>query len=102
MLAHWASQQVLVPYAPDVTSFLQEPDTHEHAQLKALIKEVKSEMRFDLEAEAKNQGRHAEVLKWGPHEYVYLCAKALRGPQGPQEEASPDPGKASQAESEGM
>ena len=81
LLAHWMHQQILVPYAPDSTSYLQEPDTHEHAQLKAIIKEVKAETRFDLEAEAKNQKKQAEALKWGPHEYVYLCSKALRAPK---------------------
>jgi len=76
LLAHWSNQLVLVPYAPDSTSFLQEPDTHEHAQLKATIKQLKSELHFDLEAEATNQGK--ECPKWGPHEYVYICSKALQ------------------------
>ena len=75
------NQQILVPRAPGSTSYPQEPDTHEHAQLKAIIKEVKAETRFDLEAEAKNQNKQAEVLKWDPHEYVYLCSKAPRAPK---------------------
>ena len=29
-LRHWMNQQMLIPYAPDCTSFLHVPDTHEH------------------------------------------------------------------------
>ena len=35
LLEHFANQQVLLPHAPGSTAFMQEPDTHEHAQLKA-------------------------------------------------------------------
>ena len=34
-LRAWLSGVVWAPYAPDVTSWLQEPDTHEHSQLKS-------------------------------------------------------------------
>ena len=68
---------ILVPYAPDSTSFLQEPDTHEHAQLKATIRQLKSELHFDLEREAENQDKECKNIKGGPNGYVYICAKAF-------------------------
>ena len=49
MLRAWMQDLVYAPLAPDVTSFLQEPDTHEHAQLKAAIREVKSEIHWAVE-----------------------------------------------------
>ena len=41
-LRAWMENVIWAPYAPDVTSFLQEPDTHEHSQLKAKIRESPS------------------------------------------------------------
>ena len=35
MLKAWLKNCIYLPYAPDVTSFLQEPDTHEHHTLKS-------------------------------------------------------------------
>ena len=35
LLTSWLKQVIWAPYAPGVTSTLQEPDSHEHAQLKA-------------------------------------------------------------------
>ena len=78
LLAHWSNQLILVPYAPDSTSFLKEPDTHEHGQFKATIRQLKSELNFDLELEAENQEKECKNIKWGPNEYVYICAKAFQ------------------------
>ena len=51
LLRAWLRNIMWVPYAPEVTSTLQEPDTHEHSQLKALIRQVKSELHWALESE---------------------------------------------------
>eukprot|EP00972_Heterocapsa_arctica_P045031 6645349-Heterocapsa_arctica.AAC.1 len=61
--------------APDVTSFMQEPDTHEHSQLKAIIREVKEELHMALENEWKHASKTKTGLKypncWGPYECLY-------------------------------
>ena len=51
LMRAWLENMIWAPYAPEVTSWLQEPDTHEHSQLKALIREVKAELHFSLEHE---------------------------------------------------
>ena len=51
LLRAWLEGIIWAPYAPDVTSWLQEPDTHEHSQLKAIIRQVKSELHWALESE---------------------------------------------------
>ena len=50
--------------------------------MKATIRQLKSELRFDLEAEAKNQEKEGQCVKWGPQEYVYLCATTKPTPSG--------------------
>jgi len=77
LLGFWSNQVILVPYAPDSGAFLQEPDTHEHAQLKADIRYCKVQMQFDLEAEAKQKNNKNFKMKWGPHEYVGLLSQGL-------------------------
>ena len=50
-----------IPWCPltlDVTSYSQEPGTHRHSQLKSIIREVKSELHFQLEQETRNKARH--------------------------------------------
>ena len=77
MLGHWANQSILCPLAPESTPFMAEPDTHEHSQMKAAIREVKSDLHFDLEMEAKNKNKDITLFKWGPNEYVYIVAKGI-------------------------
>jgi hypothetical protein len=81
LLRAWLKGIIWAPMAPDVTSFLQEPDTHEHAPLKAVIREVKAELHFELETEWKEASKHTPGLKypncWGPYECLYLVGKAL-------------------------
>ena len=70
--------------APDVTSFLQEPDTHEHSQLKAEIREVKSEMHWALEQEwvqkvkEEPEKNYKYPSTWGPYECLYCVSEAYR------------------------
>ena len=51
LLRAWLENILWAPYAPEVTSTLQEPDTHEHSQMKSEVREVKSELHWALEAE---------------------------------------------------
>ena len=51
LLRAWLENIIWAPYAPEVTSTLQECDTHEHHQLKAAIRKVKSELHWALEME---------------------------------------------------
>jgi hypothetical protein len=59
---------------------LQEPDTHEHSQLKSLIREVKAELHFQLEQERRNKAKEYEdyVPTWGPYEVLYVAGEALK------------------------
>ena len=81
-LRAWLQNVVYAPMAPDVTSFLQEPDTHEHSQLKATIREVKAEMHWQLEQEwlqkvkAEPQAGHKYPSSWGPYECLYCVSEA--------------------------
>ena len=66
--------------APDVTSFLAEPDTHEHAQLTAEIRATKAEVHRAFEHAWTNE-RHkgsedTYVPKWGPFEVSTVLEKA--------------------------
>merc|ERR1712194_219255 len=83
LLKAWLENIVWCPYAPDVTSWLQEPDTHEHSQLKAEIRKVKSELHYALEHEylrAKKTASDPKLLKppttWGPFECLHVVNKA--------------------------
>ena len=78
MLAHFQNQALMVPLAPGSTAFMQEPDTHEHAQIKYFIKQVKAEHHFDIEHEAKIQNKDLAKVKWGPCQYVTITAEALK------------------------
>ena len=78
MLEHWNNQAIMTPLAPGSTGFMAEPDTHEHAQIKAEIREVKSELHFDLEQECKLQKKPVDKLPWGPSEYVFIVAEAMK------------------------
>ena len=77
VLRHFYNQQVLVPHAPDVTAFLQEPDTHEHMPIKAYIRSEKADLHHDLEAEAKNQNKRCPT-DWHAFEFVWILARALK------------------------
>ena len=81
LLQAWLSQVVWAPLAPDVTSFLAEPDTHEHAQLKAEIRLAKSEVHRAFEhawANKKHEGSEdTYVPKWGPFEVTSVLETAL-------------------------
>ena len=78
LLAHWGNQQALAPYAPGSTAIMQEPDTHEHAPLKADIRNVKAEMHFDLEQECINKGKSRHKLPWGPAEFIHIVNKGIK------------------------
>ena len=77
VLRAFYNQQVMIPHAPDVTSFLQEPDTHEHNSIKAHIRTEKADLHHDLEAEAKNQGKSCP-MDWGAYEFVWVVSRALK------------------------
>ena len=84
LLRAWLRGILWAPYAPEVTSTLQEPDTHEHSQLKALIRAVKSELHWALESEwyveqakrpsAKRERKYPS--QWGPFECLYVIGEA--------------------------
>ena len=76
LLAFWSNQIMLVPYAPEAGTLMQEPDTHEHGQMKADIRHVKGEIQFDLESEAKNKGKTGKI-KWGPFEYMEVLSRGM-------------------------
>ena len=80
LLQAWSKNLIWCPLAPDTTSYLQEPDTHEHSQLKSLIREVKSELHFQLEQERRNKAKEYEdyVPNWGPYEILYVAGEALK------------------------
>jgi len=86
LLEAWSRGLIWCPLAPDTTSYLQEPDTHEHSQFKSIIREVKSELSFQLEQETKNKRKEHKdyVPRWGPDEVVYV---ASREPQAVQADA---------------
>ena len=92
LLRAWLNNVLWAPYAPEVTSTLQEPDTHEHFPLKAILKQVKSELHWALESEwwaerrEQQQRRAAEGLEedpkmvkypssWGPFECLYVISE---------------------------
>ena len=79
VLSHWANQSILMPLSPEATPFLAEPDTHQHAQIKACIREVKSRLQFELEQEATNKCKTQanKAVAWGPNEYIYIVARGL-------------------------
>ena len=81
-LKAWLRGIIWAPMAPDVTSYLQEPDTHEHNQLKAILRRVKVELHLALELEYKNKVASRPNLKypstWGPYECLYVVCEGLR------------------------
>ena len=80
LLEAWSRGLIWCPLAPDTTSYLQEPDTHEHSQFKSIIREVKSELHFQLEQEFKNKHKEHKdyVPRWGPAEVVYVASESLK------------------------
>jgi len=88
LLSRWAKpalvgfyrhQVIIIPYAPDSGTYLQEPDTHEHAGIKASIRFIKCETQFDLEQEAKqkNPTLHDPRVKSGPRDYLHIVTKGM-------------------------
>ena len=82
-LRAWLSGVVWAPDAPDVTSWLQEADTHEHSQLKSEIRQVKGEMHRALESEwlveSKKQEHRGQLRypnAWGPYECLHVVSEA--------------------------
>ena len=59
---------------------MQEPDTHEHSQLKSIIHEVKSELHFQLEQETRNKARYYKDYepRWGPYEVLHATGESLK------------------------
>ena len=41
VLEHWARNLFMTPYVQGTTTWLQEPDTHEHAQIKTGCKDTR-------------------------------------------------------------
>ena len=88
LLRAWLENIIWAPYAPEVTSTLQECDTHEHNQLKAAVREIKSELHWALEMEwwgevqrardLAGEGGEVKEVKypstWGPFEVGYYRA----------------------------
>ena len=66
LLQAWLKNLIWCPLPPDATSYLQEPDTHEHSQLKAEYRKAKADLHFQLEQEYRNSHKNAVyVPKWG-------------------------------------
>ena len=80
LLQAWLKNLLWCPLAPDVTSYLQEPDTHEHSQLKSIIREVKGELHFQLEQECKNKSKEQKdyVPRWGAYEVLSIAGESLK------------------------
>ena len=82
LLQAWLSQVIWAPLAPDVTSYLAEPDTHEHAQMKAEIKKAKAELHHQHEHAWKSQRAEGStdtyMPKWGPFEVWAVLERALK------------------------
>ena len=80
-LKAWLENVIWAPYAPDVTSFLQEPDTHVHAQIKADIRSCKGELHWALETEWLARRNEDPTLAypnvWAPFECVWVLPKGL-------------------------
>ena len=75
----WDEGILWCPLAPDVTSYLQEPDTHEHSQLKAIIREKKTELHFALEQQFLSENKNETyVPKWGPYEVLNIIGESLK------------------------
>ena len=81
LLEAWLRNVIWCPLAPDTTSYLQEPDTHEHSQLKACLREVKADLHFQLEQESKNKAKEYKdynPAKWGPYEVLHVAGEGLK------------------------
>ena len=84
LLKAWLEGILWAPYAPEVTSWLQEPDTHEHAPLKAMIRAVKQEVHWALEQEWLRESKKVDKntlrppTSWGPFECLYVVAEAYK------------------------
>ena len=79
LLKAWSESLIWCPLAPDSTSYLQEPDTHEHSQLKAIVREEKGKMHFQLEAEFKKRHKDMDyVANWGPYEMLHIMGSSLK------------------------
>ena len=96
LLRAWLENVVWCPYAPDVTPWLQEPDTHEHSQLKSEIRKVKAELHHALEHEylrAKKTASDPKLLKsptsWSPFECLHVVNEAYARSQAKYKDRVP-------------
>jgi hypothetical protein len=74
MLRAWRYNILVFPYAPGVTSFLQETDTHEHFQERSCYREVSRELHFALEHWAKQKNIDVR-MDFGPWEFLQVLRK---------------------------
>ena len=76
----WRKNLIGAPLPPDATSYLQEPDTHEHSQLKAEYRETKADLHFALEQEYQNSHKNDDtnVPKRRPYEVLHIAGESLR------------------------
>ena len=77
VLEHWGRNLFMTPYVQGTTTWLQPPDTHEHAPLKAVIKSTKADLHFELEQAALQAGKDFAKRQWGPRELLWVVSKAL-------------------------
>ena len=78
----WIEYIIWAPNAPDVTSYLQEPDTHEDSKIKADIRSCKGEVHWALETEWQARSQEDPTLAypnvWGPFECLWVLSKGLQ------------------------
>ena len=78
LLEHWARNLFLVPYAHGTTSWLQSLDTHEHSQLKSVIRAAKSQLSYELQKEYEAECDDYTKHPWGPPELLVVLSKSLK------------------------
>ena len=81
LLRAWCENILWCPLSPDVTSYLQEPDTHEHSQLKSIIREIKGEIHFTMEQAFLSECKNPHAIyepKWGPYELLKIVGESLK------------------------
>ena len=72
----WRKNLIGAPLPPDATSYFQEPDTHEHSQLKAEYREAKANLHFALEQEYRNEHKNAAYVRGGLPRFSGSLARA--------------------------
>ena len=98
---HGAFDSKATTYAPNLTSFLQEPDTHEHSQIKADIRACKGELHWALKADLRScKGDHSQI-KAVLEKYFNPAAKTRRQREVFEDGAKPAEDKRRGPRSEG-